>query len=89
MVIARYVNFIAGRGVTVQLNDNVFGFIEMCEITDEISGNVIKYLQDKHIFAARVIDTDKNGKLQLSTRESVLEESSWEQIRPQGTSAKF
>lgn len=63
LVAARYVKHVAGRGVTVQISDNVFGFIEMCEITDEISGNVIRYLSEKSIFAARVIDTDKNGKL--------------------------
>jgi len=63
LVTARYVKHVAGRGVTVQISDGIFGFIEMCEITDEISGNVIKYLSEKSIFAARVIDTDKHGKL--------------------------
>jgi predicted RNA-binding protein with RPS1 domain len=61
----------------------------MCEITDEISGNVVKYLADKSIFAARVIDTDKNGKLQLSSRESVVSEKSWKEIRPEGASIRF
>lgn len=44
LVIARYVKHVRGRGVTVQVGDGQFGFIEMCEITDEISGNVFKYL---------------------------------------------
>ena len=44
MVITRYVKHVRGRGVTVQVGDGLFGFIEMCEITDEISGNVFKYL---------------------------------------------
>lgn len=61
----------------------------MCEITDEISGNVVKYLADKSIFAARVIDTDKNGKLQLSSRESVVSEKLWKEIRPEGASIRF
>lgn len=89
LVTARYVKHVAGRGVTVQISDGIFGFIEMCEITDEISGNVIKYLSEKSIFAARVIDTDKHGKLQLSTRESVLDENAWKEIRPEGTSIRF
>ena len=44
LVITRYVKHVRGRGVTVQVGDGLFGFIEMCEITDEISGNVFKYL---------------------------------------------
>lgn len=80
---------IKGRGVTVQIADNIFGFIEACEITDEISGNVVKNLADRSIFAARVIDLDKNGKLQLSTRESVLDEKTWNEIKPEGTSIRF
>jgi len=63
LVTARFVKHIKGRGVTVQIADGLFGFIEMCEITDEISGNVIKYLADKSVFAARVIDLDKNGRV--------------------------
>lgn len=70
---ARYVKHVKGRGVTVQIFDGVFGFIESCEITDEISGNVVKNLADRSIFAARVIDLDKSGKMQLSTRESVVD----------------
>ena len=73
-----------GKGVTVQVGDGLFGFIEMCEITDEISGNVFKYLAQKSIFAARVIDLDKNGKLQLSARDSVVDDNSWRHIRPEG-----
>jgi predicted RNA-binding protein with RPS1 domain len=76
-VIARFVKHVRGRGVTVQFGDQEFGFIEMCEITDQITGNVFKHLQEKSIFAARVIDTDKNGKAQLSSRESVVNEDSW------------
>lgn len=89
LVTARYVKHIKGRGVTVQIADNIFGFIEACEITDEISGNVVKNLADRSIFAARVIDLDKNGKLQLSTRESVLDEKTWNEIKPEGTSIRF
>lgn len=89
LVTARYVKHIKGRGVTVQIHEGVFGFIEACEITDEISGNVVKNLADRSIFAARVIDLDKNGKLQLCTRESVVDEQTWKEIRPEGTSIRF
>ena len=63
LVTARYVKHLKGRGVTVQIGDDQYGFIEACEITDEISGNVVKNLLDRGIFAARVIDFDKNGKM--------------------------
>ena len=89
LVVARYVKHIGGRGVTVQLPGNQFGFIELCEITDEISGNVVKHLADRSIFAARVIDFDKNGKMQLSARESVVGEMRWKDIRPEGASIRF
>lgn len=89
LVTARYVKHNKGRGVTVQISEAVFGFIEACEITDEITGNVVKHLADKSIFSARVIDMDKNGKLQLSTRESVLDDKTWKEIRPEGTSIRF
>lgn len=89
MVTARYVKHIKGRGVTVQISESIFGFIEACEITDEISGNVVKHLADQSIFTARVIDLDKNGKMQLSTRESVLDDKTWKEIRPEGTSIRF
>lgn len=63
MLTARYVKLVKGRGVTVQVTADTFGFIEVSEITDDISGNVFKYLQKKGVFAARVIDHDKNGKI--------------------------
>ena len=71
------------------MSDKTFGFVEICEITDEISGNVFKHLQKKMIFAARVIDHDKNGKMQLSTRESVVDQDSWASIKPEATTLKF
>ena len=89
LVIARYVKLVKGRGITVQINSSTFGFIEVCEITDDISGNVFKFLQKKSVFAARVIDHDKNGKIQLSTRESVIDSESWNTLKPEGTTIKF
>lgn len=47
LVTVRYVKNMGGRGITVQLDTNQFGFIEVCEITDEISSNVIKYASEK------------------------------------------
>lgn len=80
---------VKGRGVTVQISENLFAFVEISEITDDITGNVFKHLSKKMIFAARVIDHDKNGKIQLSTRESVVDEESWKSIKPEATTIKF
>jgi predicted RNA-binding protein with RPS1 domain len=80
---------IKGRGVTVQVNSKIFGFIEVSEITDDISGNVFKFLQKKAVFAARVIDHDKNGKIQLCTRESVIDNDNWNNMKPEGTTVSF
>ena len=41
---ARYVRVVKGKGVTVQLDESTYGFIEMCEITDQLAGNVFKVL---------------------------------------------
>jgi len=38
------------------MDDKTYGFIETCEITDEIIGNVFKLCESKSIFAARIID---------------------------------
>ena len=40
MVTVRYVKPVKGKGVTVQIDSDTYGFIEMCEVTDEVSGNV-------------------------------------------------
>jgi len=89
LVTARYVGIVKGRGVTVQVGESTFGFVEICEITDEISGNVFKHLQKKMVFTARVIDHDRNGKMQFSTRESVVDQESWASIKPEATTLKF
>lgn len=41
---ARFVKAIAGKGVTVQIQDNLFGFVEIAEITDDVSGDVLDIL---------------------------------------------
>lgn len=38
------------------MDDKTYGFIETCEITDEIIGNVFKLCENKSIFVARIID---------------------------------
>lgn len=75
--------------MTVQLDEKNFGFVEMCEITDEVQGNCLKMIMQKQVLAARIIDFDKNGKIQLSTRESVVSSESWKNIRPEGPSIRF
>jgi len=94
LVIARFVKHVLGKGVTVQISHNKeqhqFGFIPICEITDEINANVVKYIADKSVFAARIIDFDqKVGKPILSARESIVDEKSWKNICPEGTSIAF
>lgn len=59
---ARFVKIVRGRGVTVQLEDDVFGFIEQCEITDQLAGNVFRLLEERKVFAARIIDADSGAK---------------------------
>jgi len=34
----------------------------MCEITDEVAGNVFKHIAQQQVLVARVVDFDKNGK---------------------------
>ena len=52
--------------------------IEICELSDDIAGNLTKQMKAKNLFLARMIDTDKKGRLMLSSRESVV--SGWSQI---------
>ena len=78
LCVARYVKVSPGYGVTVQLNSTTFGVIEICELSDDIAGNLTKQMKSKNLFLARVIDSDKKGRLMLSARESVV--SGWSQI---------
>lgn len=73
LVVCRFVKSVPGIGVTVQLNDKTFGMIELCELTDEVAANVTQSASDKGIFPARIIGTDKKGRYQLSSRESVVD----------------
>jgi predicted RNA-binding protein with RPS1 domain len=86
LCIARYVKQQQGHGCTVQLTRDCFGSIQYCEITDEILGAQCSWLKTKGVFLARVIDTDKNGRPRLSTRQSVL--ADW-QLISQGATAHF
>ncbi len=72
------------------MDDKTYGFIETCEITDEIIGNVFKLCESKSIFAARIIDQDTKGKWQLSSRESVVDDINWKRaVGPEGSSKQF
>lgn len=75
LCVARYVKVSPGYGVTVQLNSTTFGVIELCELSDDIAGCLTKQMKAKNLFLARVVDTDKKGRLMLSSRESVI--SGW------------
>lgn len=71
-------------------SDHHFGFIPICELTDQINGNAVSEQADKSIFAARIIDFEaKTGKPILSTRESVVKAETWKNIEPESTSLAF
>jgi predicted RNA-binding protein with RPS1 domain len=89
LVVARFVKAIKGRGITVQVNEDTFGFIEIVEITDDITGNIFSYIAEKLLFPARVIDSGKDGKVILSARETVVDPQSWTVIGPEGQSIHF
>jgi len=72
LVPVRFVKSNVAYGMTVQLSEKHFGNIEMCELSDEITSNLIGQFKQKSIFLARVIDTDKKGRLMLSSRDSVI-----------------
>ena len=59
----RFVKANKGYGVTVQLDQKTFGSIELCELTDDITGNVALEAQKQGVFVARIIDQDKKGRL--------------------------
>ena len=89
LVVVRYVKPVQGFGVTVQLDEKTFGMIELCELTDEVAANVCQTASEKSIFLARIIGTDKKGRLQLSSRESVTDQEMWNLTKPDGSSAHF
>ena len=64
----RFVKKVPGKGITVQLDESTFGFIELCELSDEVLGDITQTFYNNHIFLARIIDTDKTGKFVLSSR---------------------
>lgn len=85
LCVARYVKVQPGYGITVQMSRHQFGMIELCELSDELQGSIVKHMKQKNYFAARVIDTDKKGRLMLSARESVIE--NWATITSGSTAA--
>lgn len=55
----------------------------MAEITDDLVGSVIDNLAlIQPLFVARVIGFEKNQKPILSSRDSIIQAKSWEQIGP-------
>jgi hypothetical protein len=73
LLTVRFVKYIIGKGLSVQLalarNDHQYGFIPICELSDEIKGNAARMISERSIFAARVIEFEsKTGKPILSTR---------------------
>jgi len=62
-VMVRFVKSVKSYGITVQLDAKTFGNIELCEITDKLEPNMLTEIKERGIFLARVIDTDKKGRL--------------------------
>lgn len=89
-VLVRFVKAVNGKGITVQLDDKTFGFIEICEITDDVVGTVCNHqLQTSPLFVARVICIEKGDKIMLSSRESIVDDAKWALIGPEGKSIHF
>jgi predicted RNA-binding protein with RPS1 domain len=75
LVLCRFVAKQGSRGVTVQINERSFGFIDITEISDDFIGGTdcLNLAKELGVFTARVISmNDKNGKPDLSMRNSVL-----------------
>lgn len=92
LFVVRLVKAINGKGITVQLTPTLYGFIELCEITDDLVGSVLELLPTlAPLFPARVIDFDPKNQSKpiLSSRESVVRNESWEMIGPSGKSVNF
>lgn len=89
LVIVRYVKYLQGYGITVQIDEKTFGMIELCELTDEVAANVARFTADRGVFLARIIGTDKKSRFQLSSRESVVDQEMWSLTKPDGASAHF
>ncbi|CAI2362226.1 unnamed protein product [Moneuplotes crassus] len=80
--LCRYVKFKNGFGATVQLSPTKYGFIDICELTDEIE----KF--DKTLFFARVIDVSQT-KIQLSARDSLVDDEKYKILGTDGTSLEY
>ena len=63
VVMVRFVKAVSGFGVTVQMDEKSFGTIQVCELNDEISSNVVSIAQKRGLFRARVLEQDKKGRL--------------------------
>jgi len=63
LVLVRFVKSVKSFGITVQLDAKTFGSIALCEITDEKEPNMLGIKQEKSLFLARIIDSDKKGRL--------------------------
>lgn len=87
-VLCRYVNFRPGFGATVQISLKQYGFIDLCEINDDIVPNVDEILKEKAIFFARVIDVYKS-KPQLSSRQTILDDDKYSTLVNDCTSLEF
>lgn len=86
--LCRYVKFRDGFGATVQITQNQYGFVDLCEIDDDIVPGVNEILKEKMFFFARIIDVYKS-KPQLSARQSLLDDKSYELLTNDSSSLEF
>lgn len=94
LVAVRFVKYIPGKGLTVQLSlskkGHQYGFVPICEITDENEPTVVERIFKAGIFAARVIDFEtKTGKPILSAREFATTDATWKTIGGDASSIAF
>jgi rRNA biogenesis protein RRP5 len=85
----RIVKAIDGRGLIVDINDSHEGFVDVCEVSDDLHANPLEFYKKGHVLIARVISYDeKLNKYFLSLRHSITDESSYN-VLTTGATIKF
>lgn len=81
-VLVRFVKSKPGFGYTVQYGPEKYGFVDICELSDEIG------VEKKQICFGRIIDAMRD-KPMISTRDSLVDDQKYKILGPEGTSLEF
>ena len=71
-------------GAFVSLPDNKSGLVHISEITKEYVKDIKDYIKQGDVVKVKVLDTDKNGKINLSIRQAQVQEKKQSQTKPAG-----